>query len=194
MTVLPFLFACNSALTVGDAEVDDFADDSAADTASTDDTGSSDTAGDSGEDTEEEPSTDFSAYTGERNFYANLYDVYVCDDTVTEVGTQLTSGELYDAMVTACPACGYFYENVPDVDAVCDGYLPLGNTYRAILLTDAGGIAYFYALADDGSMSELGSDNSYEWDGETLGTFDYTFDYYGFPVAASGTMTFEMAQ
>lgn len=190
MSLLTLFLACASEITVGDAEVDDFASDSAGDTENGDTS-----ADDTGADTAEpEATTDFSSYIGTRNFYANLYDFYVCDEWITESGAQLSSGSDHDALVDACPSCGYFYENLPDVDAVCDGYLPLGTTYRAILLTDAGGIAYFYLRADDGSMSELGSDNSYGWDGATTGSFDYVFDFYGFPVAASGDMTFGMVE
>lgn len=194
MSLLTFLLACPSAVTVGDVDVDDFATDTAADDSAADTDTATDTADTAGDTAEDEPETDFSSYTGTRNFYANLYDWYVCDESITESGTQLTSGDEYDALVAACPSCGYFYENVPDVEAVCDGYLALGTTYRAILLTDAGGIAYFYSLGDDGSASEIGSDNSYVWDGASVGTYDYEFEFYSVPVAASGTMTFALTE
>lgn len=187
MTLLLSLFACQAGVAVGDAEVSDFADET--DTAAANDSGVE--AIDTADTGEAAPvfATDFSAYEGTRNFYADIYGYYECNDTITEWGVQLTSGSEYDALVEACPACTYFYENTPEVDSVCDGYLALGVTYRAILLTENGGIAYFYSAGDDG-MDELGSDNSYGWDGESVGTYDYEFSFYGFPVAASGTMTF----
>ena len=181
---LSLLLACSVTPVVGDAPA---AEDSATDTAG--DTGSNIGDTDPGDTAESEPTTDWSAYTGERNFYASVWG-YECDDTTGDEGVELTEGSDYDALVELCPLCTHFYENTPTVEAVCDGYLGLGTTYRALLVTDGGIAAYFYSQGDSGP-SESASDNSVSFDGE-LAEFDYEIDVYGVPVSVTGSMTFVM--
>ncbi|MBM4364930.1 MAG: hypothetical protein FJ102_01845 [Deltaproteobacteria bacterium] len=183
--MLALLFACETGTVVVDN-----AEEEKDDTAIADDTASDDTAGDSAEEVPAEPVTDYSAYTGYRHFYAEVWG-YACDTTVEETGTELTEGGAYEALAAECPSCTNFYENVPGVDSICDGYLPIGTSYRAILFTEAGGVATFYSYSEDsGTVEIIGADNGLEFDGETA-AFDYTFNYY-VDFEVTGEMYFEM--
>lgn len=185
--LLPLFIACSATPVVGDAPAAEDTDiDTAGDTGSNlddTDTGDTDDTGNSIED-----NTDWSAYTGERNFFVSVWG-YECDDDTEDEGVELTEGSDYDALVALCPLCSHFYENTPSVDSVCDGYLGLGTTYRALLVTEAGIAAYFYSEGDSGP-TESASDASVAFDGE-LAEFDYELEVYSVPIAVTGSMTFE---
>ncbi|MBM4391007.1 MAG: hypothetical protein FJ090_07785 [Deltaproteobacteria bacterium] len=185
--MLALLLACETGTVVVDNT-----EEAKDDTATADDDASDDTAGDSAEEVPAEPVTDYSAYTGYRHFYAEVWG-YACDTTVEETGTELTEGDAYEALAAECPSCTNFYENVPLDNTICDDTYPIeiGTTYRAMLYTESGGVATFYNYdADGGSVSILGADNGLEFDGETT-VFDYTFEYL-VTFYVDGEMYFEM--
>ncbi len=180
--LLSLLFlACQDSKTIGGDDTGEPAD--------TDTDTDTDTDSDTDMDTDTDPwqEVDWTGYVGERTFKGETWG-YSCEESSDDAGVELTEGSEYEQLTTLCPLCSHFYENEPAEESVCDGYLPLGTTYRALLVTDAGVAAYFYT-EDEGTLEESGTDSATGFDGATL-EFDYEISVYGIPVAVNGYMQF----
>lgn len=188
MFLLTLFFACQDSKTIGG--------DTAADTdtpADTDTDTDSDTDTDTDADTDTgEPEPDWSAYVGERTFTADVWN-YHCEESTDDEGVQLTEGDEYDQLTALCPLCTQFYENTPAQESVCDGYLGLGTTWRALLVTEQGVAVTFYSADDEGVPAESATDASTTFADGRL-DFDYEISFYGVPVAVTGFVEFEMPE
>jgi len=182
--ILALLLACPSTMVVGDGVSDTAADALNTDTAA-------DTANDSGADTASaEPVTDWEDYDGERTFSATT-DWGSCEESTEDEGEELTDGDEYDAVMESCEDCVHVFENDPVEDSLCYGTLQLGRTWRGVELDSDGtaGTIRFYSESDEGLTESYTADFSF--DGELL-EFEYSFDYYNYPVTVTGEMSFEM--
>jgi hypothetical protein len=129
-----------------------------------------------------DPEPVLSSWSGSRRFYD---DWGACDETVTETGSLIDeSHELFAAIMGECSTCTHIYEVTPDTDTVCWA-IGLGTNYRALLITDGGTAVHVYSPEGDGTVSELGSDNSADFDGENL-SYTYVFSYWGASVNVDG--------
>lgn len=180
--VIALFLACSATPIVGaaaEAEPVDTAVEDAADTGETGDTAAS------------EDATDWSTYVGERTFSASVWG-WSCEESVEDAGVEITEGESYDAVIALCPVCTHVFENTPNAESICNGAIGLGATWRGLLVTDQGLIAYFFGEGD-GEFYESASDASVAWDNE-LAAFDYEGSVWGVPVAVAGFMTFELSE
>lgn len=185
MLLFSLMLACQDTKTIGGDTSDPV------DTGSDSDT--DDTAGDTGEtDTATGPETDWSAYTGERVFVADVWS-YHCEESTDDAGEEITSGDEWEQLTALCPLCTHFYENTPAAESVCDGYLALGTTWRGLVVTEQGVAATFYTADDEGTLSESAVDQSTTFADEKV-EFDYEISFYGVPVAVGGFMQFALTE
>lgn len=147
---------------------------------------------DTAEDSAAPPSTDFGEYTGWRRFVADQ-GWYQCDETETDAGEELTSGEVYSYVHGLCPSCEHVYQNDPTPSTLCNGYLMIGTAWRAVDVRDDGTAAVYFVLGYDTYYYISTADEAATWDGETL-SFGYTLDLAGAVYQTTGQMTFPLQE
>ena len=136
--------------------------------------------------------TDFSAYAGHRRFVVDEPWLQ-CDDEISDVGTEVTGGDLYGYLADVCPNCNHFYENNPTPTSLCDGYLLIGTAYRGVEFREDGTADAEFILGYNTTYTLSTEDPRASWDGENL-AFAYELDLSGVTYQVSGEMGFSRSQ
>jgi hypothetical protein len=147
--------------------------------------GDADTDTDTDSDADPVPVTDFSNYTGSRRFIVN--DWFSCDESFDDVGVELTEGAEWMQMRQSCADCTRFYENTPSTDEICNGYVPIGVSWRAVEFGSDSAAVHIFTDSGNG-LSDSVQDEDAGWNGSTI-LLDYEWDF-GYTIYATGDMSF----